>query len=423
MIKGEKIRFDIHNILYSINKHNTTLSNINLKKLIQKYNKADVAFINNVTLNSMRFNIHTNKITNKYIKKKLKNHERILLTSAITQIVFLNFKEYAVINCSVEIAKKLKIYPGLINATLKNIAKDKSELKNIKIKFEDLPTWFKFKTFSLPNYEKNKFLNNYFQEPDMHVVFKNKDSIINFEEKLIKTSDVSGFLKNKKNITDKESFKRGDWWVQDFSSFFPLHNLLVKNYNNKKFLDACSAPGGKAFQILSRNNQLVLNDQSKERIKILKENLNRLNYKTKVLNKDFSKFSLKEKFDFIIIDAPCSSVGTIRKNPEIFFKNSSPDFQNLKKIQEKLIKKASELLNKEGYILYMTCSFLKYETIDQIDKFLEKNCDFELYNFKLRKEFDKYSKLVRDGLMVTLPDKILDHGIDGYFAACLKKNK
>ena len=222
MIKGEKIRFDIHNILYSINKHNTTLNNINLKKLIQKYNKADVAFINNVTLNSMRFNIHTNKITNKYIKKKLKNHERILLTSAITQIVFLNFKEYAVINCSVEIAKKLKIYPGLINATLKNIAKDKSELKNIKIKFEDLPTWFKVKTISLSNYEKNKFLNNYFQEPDMHIAFKNKNSINNFEEKLIKTSDVSGFLKNKKNITDKKSFKRGDWWVQDFSSFFSI---------------------------------------------------------------------------------------------------------------------------------------------------------------------------------------------------------
>ena len=67
----------------------------------------------------MRFHLHTTKIIQKYIKKKLKDKEKILFISSITQIVFLDFKEYAVINCSVEIAKKLKIYHGLINATLK----------------------------------------------------------------------------------------------------------------------------------------------------------------------------------------------------------------------------------------------------------------------------------------------------------------
>ena len=422
MIKGEKIRFDIHNILYSINKHNTTLNNINLKKLIQKYNKADVAFINNVTLNSMRFNIHTNKITNKYIKKKLKNHERILLTSAITQIVFLNFKEYAVINCSVEIAKKLKIYPGLINATLKNIAKDKSELKNIKIKFEDLPTWFKVKTISLSNYEKNKFLNNYFQEPDMHIAFKNKDSINNFEEKLIKTSDVSGFLKNKKNITDKKSFKRGDWWVQDFSSFFPLHNLQIKDHN-KNILDACSAPGGKSFQLLSKGFNVTLNDKSKSRIKILRSNLKRLRLKCEIFNNDFTKFEESKNYDLIIIDAPCSAVGTIRKNPEIFFKNKGPDFENLVKLQEDLLQKATNMLTQNGLILYMVCSFLNVETTDQVERFLKKNKRFQLSNFKLIQENSSYSNLIRNNFMITLPNTIFNNHIDGYFAAVLKKIK
>ena len=423
MIKGEKVRFDIYRILYSVFKFNKTLNNIEIKKIIKKHTKKDISFLNNVTLNSMRFHLHALKIINKYIKKKLRDKEKILLISAVTQIVFLNFKEYAVINCSVEIAKKLKIYHGFINAVLKKVSENKEELRSTNIEFNDLPKWFKIKTVSLTKKEKRIFLNNFKMEPSIHIVFKNEKKLEEFDEDLIKTSSISGFLVNRYDIVEIKSYSYGEWWIQDFSSFFPLHNLLVKNYNNKKFLDACSAPGGKAFQILSKNNQLVLNDQNKERIKVLNENLKRLKFKTKVLNEDFSKFPLKEKFDFIIIDAPCSSVGTIRKNPEIFFKNSSPDFENLKKIQEKLIKKASKLLNKEGYILYMTCSFLKYETIDQIDKFLEKNCDFELYNFKLRKEFDKYSKLVRGGLMITLPDKILDHGIDGYFAACLKKNK
>ena len=119
MIKGEKIRFDIHNILYSIYKFNKTLNNIDIQKRISKNKKEDISFLNNVVLNSMRFHLHSCKIINKYIKKKIKVNEKILLISAITQIVFLDFKEYAVINCSVEIAKRLKIYHGLINATLK----------------------------------------------------------------------------------------------------------------------------------------------------------------------------------------------------------------------------------------------------------------------------------------------------------------
>jgi len=118
-----------------------------------------------------------------------------------------------------------------------------------------------------------------------------------------------------------------------------------------------------------------------------------------------------------------SSIGTIRKNPEIFFKNKGPSFKNLEIIQEDLLKKASVLLNNKGYILYMTCSFLKVETIDQINKFLKKNSDFELFNFKINKKFIEYSKFIKEGLVITIPDKISEYHIDGYFAACLKKIK
>ena len=85
-------------------------------------------------------------------------------------------------------------------------------------------------------------------------------------------------------------------------------------------MDACAAPGGKSFQLLSKKYDLILNDKSNYRIQILKNNLKRLNLTAKILNYDFIKFNEKEKFDFIILDSPCSAVGTIRKNPEIFLK-------------------------------------------------------------------------------------------------------
>ncbi len=422
MIKGEKIRFDIHKILISIYKFNRTLNSKSIREIIAKYKQSDVNLINNVTLNSMRYQYHVTKIINLYVKRKLRDQERILLLSAITQIVYLDFKDYAVINCSVEIAKKLKIYHGFVNATLKNISKNKKKLTKIKIFYDDLPKWFIERTKNISKIDKKKFIINFNQESSLHIVFKNNIEMNNFEEEIIKTSDTSGFLISKKNPKDVESYNKGVWWIQDFASFFPLYNF---DGNNKfeNYLDACAAPGGKAFQILSKKIKITLNDKSSSRIKILKSNLKRLKFEAKILNEDFINFKFKERFDVIILDAPCSSVGTIRKNPEIFFKNNEPDFRNLLHIQEEMLLKGAHLLKSNGIILYMVCSFLKIETDDQINKFLKKNNNFELYDFKLINGESKYSKLINDKCMKTLPTSFLNNNIDGYFAAFLKKNK
>ena len=420
MLKGVKIRFEIHNILFSVYKFNRNLNNSLIKKQINKQKKEDIAFLYNVTLNSMRLHLHCLKIIDKFIKKKLRDQEKILLISAITQIVFLNFKEYAVINCSVEIAKKLNLYPGLINATLKKIAKDKNDLKKIKINFSDLPLWFQRKTHFMSEYEKKQFLENFHKEPNIHIVFKDEEKLKKFDAKILKTSMISGFLLDEKNFQEKISFINGDWWVQDFSSFLPLYNFDEIN-KKKVFLDACAAPGGKSFQILSKKLNVVLNDKNISRIQTLKTNLERLKLSAEIYNKDFIKFDNKKKFDVIIIDAPCSAVGTIRRNPEIFFKNKGPNFDKLLSLQENMLEKASFLLNTNGFIIYMTCSFLQIETIDQVKKFLKLNNNFVLSNFKLRENQKNYSKFIKNNFMITIPNIVFDYNIDGYFAAFLKK--
>ena len=422
MIKGLKIRFEIHNILFLIYKFNRTLNYSSIKKQINKQKKEDISFLYNVTLNSMRLHIHCLKIIDKFIKKKLRDQEKILLISGITQIVFLNFKEYAVINCSVEIAKKLKLYPGLINSTLKKIAKSKNDLKKIKIKFSDLPLWFQKKTSFLSAYDKKKFLENFHKEPDIHIVFKDEKKLKEFENKLLKTSKISGFLIDEKNFQNLNSFINGDWWVQDFSSFLPIYNFEEIN-RNEIFLDACAAPGGKSFQILSKKSNVTLNDKNKNRIQTLKSNLKRLRFRAEILNKDFIQFDNNKKYDVIIIDAPCSAIGTIRRNPEIFFKNKGPDFKQLLSLQENMLEKASCLLNMNGFIIYMTCSFLKIETFDQVEKFLKLNNNFLSVDFKLKENKSDYSKLIQNNFMITMPNIIFNYNIDGYFAAFLKKIK
>tara|TARA_B100001057_G_C22848145_1_gene949879 strand:- start:2569 stop:3168 length:600 start_codon:yes stop_codon:yes gene_type:complete len=191
----------------------------------------------------------------------------------------------------------------------------------------------------------------------------------------------------------------------------------------KNYLDACAAPGGKSFQILSREIAITLNDKSRLRSKILRLNLKRLKFNAEILNEDFINFKSDKKYDVIIIDAPCSAVGTIRKNPEIFFKNKEPNFTNLVKTQEAMLLKGATLLNPNGLIIYMVCSFLKIETNDQIDNFLKKKGEFELYNFNINNKNSIYPNLMKDNFIKTLPISILNNSIDGYFAAFLKKNK
>ncbi len=420
MNKGAELRLIIHNILNDIIKQSKNYDISFIKYKVSNNFERDRSFIKNVCLNSMRYQFHTKKIIKKYIKKRTKTNEMLLLISSITQIVFLNFKEYAVIDSTVEIAKRLKIYPGFINAILRKISEDKEELSKIRINFSDLPMWFIYYTKNLNENEKKIFLKNFIQEPDLHMVFKNKNLCLQFREKLITTSEISGFLINKKRIEDIDCYDDGIWWIQDFSSFYPI-SKITHDIKKKKCIDLCAAPGGKSFQILAKNNKITLNDINKSRIKRLKKNLDRLNFKTKIYNFDALKINSKEKYDFIVIDAPCSSVGTIRKNPEIFFRLKDPNLKNLISVQKNILKKASTLLNHKGVILYMVCSFLEIETTSLIEDFLEKNTNFQLDRSYFKENNNEYDKLLKNNYMLTLPTKIKNFNIDGFFAVYLRK--
>ena len=405
-----------------VHKLNISIDQSYIKNNISSYSERDISFINNVCMNTMRYVFHCNKIVNLYTKKTPGLNERFLFSSAITQIVFLNFKNYAVINSTVEVAKKIKVYHSFINAVLKKISLDKDRLTKIKPSYDDLPKWFSNYSKNLSTQEKKNFLKNYFEEPDLHIVFKSQNYLNSFEDEIIVTSKLSGFLKNKMKISNVKSYDKGYWWVQDFSSAFSI-NFLEDEIINKKCIDLCAAPGGKSFQILSKNKNITLNDKNAERIRLLKLNMNRLNFDAKIINEDILNFNERERYGFVILDAPCSAIGTIRKNPEIFFKSKKPDIKELVKLQKKMLDKAAVITERNGLILYMVCSFLEVETTNQLKDFLKRNKNFSIYKFCAKGRPLHYNILVKNNYMYTLPTKIKNFNIDGYFAVYLKKNK
>ena len=420
MRKSVKVRIIIFQILNEIHQKNKNFDDslLNLNKNF-KLNDQDISMIYNVVLNSIRNNLFIDKILKNFLQKKTSLKIKILLLCAITQILYLGFKEYAVTNDTVEIAKIKKLNPGLINALLKNIIQSKNSIDKKKFSQSSVPLWF-VKSIKKNGLNLKKIIENITLEPSLHLVFKNRKLLETFKEDYHKTSDLSAFIIIKKKIKDLENYEKGHWWVQDLSSMLPIY--LSPEIKSKKILDMCAAPGGKAFQTISLSNDVSLNDISLKRTNILRANLKRLDFDNEITNYNALDISEEKKFDIIILDAPCSGVGTLRRNPEILFKKKPPDLEFLTKIQKSLVDKAAKLLNKNGIIIYMVCSFFYDETKNIKNKFLKENKNFSQYKYKLGSNDNFKNFLDNDGDIFCIPSKHGNYMVDGFYSVKLIKN-
>ncbi len=421
MNRSTKTRYVIFQILVEIFKKNKNFETVFNKFIInQDFNQKDISFINNVCLNTMRRSMHCRSILKKFSKSKLNTNQWILLSSAIVQIVYLKIKPYAVVNETVNVAKKIKIFPGFVNALLKNVLNNLDEVSKTEIHLCDFPEWFVKQINYKEKFEYDKFIKTFCDHPSLHLVFKSEKYLNNFKEPHTKSSKNSAFVETQKKVSNIDNFEKGEWWVQDFASMLPLSFNPKKK--NLSILDICAAPGGKAFQILS-NNKVVLNDINIKRISKLKTNLSRLKFKAKIKNLNGLDFDESHKFDMVILDAPCTSIGTIRRHPEIFFKSQYPDISSLNKLQKNLLEKSSRLIRNKGKIVYMVCSFFYSETISVIENFLKKNRNFSIERYSPDKEFNDFKNLIsKEGYFLTLPTNYKSFNIDGFFSVQLIKN-
>ena len=218
------------------------------------------------------------------------------------------------------------------------------------------------------------------------------------------------------NISELISFTEGKIYVQDVGSF-----LLVKNVPyGRKILDTCAAPGGKSIFLAQRYNDSAITacDISEDKISRIEENIERCGLKNiDVRLADATVFDpdLKEAFDVVVADVPCSGLGVIGKKQDIKYRLDSESLESLYDLQEKIISNVSKYVKKGGYLCYSTCTVNKKENEERVEKFLSSH-DFEYTELEFVPDaFKERAKKGYLSLMQGIDDS------DGFFIAVLKR--
>ena len=224
-------------------------------------------------------------------------------------------------------------------------------------------------------------------------------------------------LKTLTNITGWEYFEKGYFSIQDESTGFP--GILLDVKPGQRVLDLCAAPGGKTAylsNLMNNTGEIVALDRYDSRLKILNKNLIRLGV-TNVKLVEANALNYQDgEFDRVLLDAPCSGLGTISKKPDIKWKRDLNDIRNLTKIQYELLKKAASMVKVGGSIVYSTCTIDPEENFEIVSKFLSEYNGFSLENAG---NYSPESIIDSNCCVQTYPHI---HQIDGSFAAKLVKS-
>ena len=350
-----------------------------------------------------------------------------ILLSAAAQLIFLKTPPHAAIDLAVTLAQydpRAKRYDKLVNAVLRRVASDgeaiASSLEAARVNTPDW-LWTRWVTY-WGDARAHAIAASHLVEPPLDVTVKS-DPLAWAERlsgRVLPTGSVR--LLPKGRIEALPGFDEGAWWVQDVAASLPAR--LLGDVRGKRVADLCAAPGGKTAQLALAGAAVTAVDLSKTRLGMLRENLDRLGLKAELVAGDAATFSTDGKFDAVLLDAPCSSTGTIRRHPDIPYLKSAKDIEALTALQARLLDNAVTLLKPGGTLVYSTCSLEPEEGEAQIAALMVRNDGLRLDRIAKEELAGEAEWIEPSGCLRTFPyelrfDSPEWSGMDGFFAARL----
>ena len=222
-------------------------------------------------------------------------------------------------------------------------------------------------------------------------------------------------------VRELPGFAEGAWWVQDAAAALPARLLAPRP--GERIADLCAAPGGKTAQLASAGARVLAVDRSAKRLARLGENMERLRLAVEIKAADALTLE-EEPFDAVLLDAPCSATGTVRRHPEIAWTKTPEDIAKLAGLQSRLLDKAASLVRPGGRLVYCTCSLEPEEGEAQVAAFLQRQPTFRRAPVDEREVGGLAELLDGAGDLRTLPCHLAAvapgrGGLDGFYAARL----
>lgn len=366
----------------------------------------------------------------RFIKKKVPQKQRILeciLYLGTAELLFMDTPAYAVLNSYAEAAKKLngKFGANFVNAVLRNILRNKDALLSLP---RDKHFSHDFLKILKQDYTPDEIsaMEKFAEyEPPLDITLKDQTANPLTDGQVLFTGTVR--LPSNVKVTELPGYEEGKWWVQDAASALAVKCL--PEIKGKNILDICAAPGGKTAQLLAAGALVTAVDISEQRLGVLRENMKRLKLVQNLttVRADALTYSPTEKYDIILLDAPCSATGTFRRHPEIMHTKTTEDVRRQEKLQREILQHICEFLLPGGILLYATCSLAKAEGERQISRFLAARTDFEVLPITA---VETEHLRTKEGFIRVLPQNFLPKpasreedmtGADGFFIACLQR--
>lgn len=351
-----------------------------------------------------------------------------LLRLGVCQLVFMDVPNYAAVDTMVSLAAKqgLSRQKSFVNAVLRKVSREgKTWTTKQDIPRLNTPEWM-LKVWSEDYGIRNAMdiAQAMTNEAALDLTVRNQDDIQVWAKRLgaqvLPTNSLrlnAGGL-----ISQIDGFEEGAWWVQDAAAAIPAQ--LFKDLEGQNAADLCAAPGGKTAQIAMQGAHVTALDRSARRLVRFNENMKRLNVSENVNTEaaDAGVWQPSDALDAVLLDAPCTASGTLRKRPDVAWLKTPKDLDAMAEAQRRILDNAARMLKSGGVLVYCTCSLFKAEGEAQIDAFLANHPDYSRQPITADEVGGVTEIIDENGDLRILPFHFKKYGgIDGFYAARLVK--
>lgn len=329
---------------------------------------------------------------------------------------------HGVVNAMVSIISKHKRYghlKGLVNAVLRKVA-DKGPEQWPTLRIPRLPSWLRKPLVQAWGAEAVGGMETaFFAQTPLDLTAKGDPAAVAAATGGTVLPSGSVRLVDPGQVSAMAGFNSGDWWVQDAAAAMPARILDAQK--GEDVLDLCAAPGGKTMQLAATGANVTAVDISNGRMERVRQNLIRTGLEATLEVADV--FDLTGQYDAILLDAPCSATGTIRRHPDLPFAKDGSEFGMLIELQARMIDHALTLLKPGGRMVFCTCSLLPDEGEVQVEEALERHPGLSVDRTALARPGVDATWITEEGGLRLRPDLWAEHGhMDGFYAAALLKS-